>query len=100
VDAGVVDGEDVGMVQLSGGAPFLLEAMHAARVRRGEPRDQLDRDVAAEARVACAVNVAHATGADPPGDLVGADCGAGGQRAIRVSKRGPRGKPAESLQIP
>ena len=48
------------MVQHAGGARFLLEAAHAVGVGGEGFGQNLHRDVAAEARVACAVDFAHA----------------------------------------
>ena len=77
VDADVVDGQDVRVIELPGGARLLLEAMQPARIRRERLGDQLDRDVAPETRIARAVDLAHAAGAEPADDLVGTDRGAG-----------------------
>ena len=65
------------MIELPGRARLLLEAMHAARIRRERLRDQLDRDVAPEPWIARAVDLAHAAGAEPADDLVGTDAYAG-----------------------
>ena len=61
------------MVDLTGGARFLLEAMQPARVGGERFGDQLDRDVAPEPRIARAVDLAHAAGANPADDLVRTD---------------------------
>ena len=76
-DADVVDGQDVRVIQLPGGARLLLEAMHAARIGRERLGDQLDRDVAPEAWIARAVDLAHAAGAEPADDLIRTDAGTG-----------------------
>src|SRR5438105_3558736 len=73
MDAGVVDDEDVGMIELSGGLRLLLEAAHTARIDRERPGDELDRDVACETRIARAIHLAHPPGAKPRDDLVGPD---------------------------
>ena len=51
VDANVVDGEDVRMVQSGGGAGFLLEAMKTIGVGREGGWQNLDRDVASQPRI-------------------------------------------------
>ena len=70
------------MVQLSGRARFLLEAMHRPRSPATGLRDQLDRDVAAEAGVARAVDLPHAAGTQPSHDFVAADPGADLERRL------------------
>ena len=71
--ADVVDDEDVGVVELGGGAGFLLEAREAFGIG-GEARvDDLDRDFAPEPRVARPVDLAHAARAERREDLVGAE---------------------------
>ncbi len=59
--ADVVDLEDVRMVQDARGARFLLEAAEAVAVVGESRRQDLDRDVAGEPRVAGAVDLAHAS---------------------------------------
>ena len=89
-DARVVDGKDIRMIELAGRARFLLEAMHAAGIRRERLRDQLDRHVAPETRITRAVHIAHPAGAEPAGDLYG---------PIRVPMAMDIGKPMNSLAI-
>ena len=62
--------DDAGVVELPGGAGLLLEAADPLRIERDVAVQDLDRDVAAEARVAGAVDLAHAPRADAVGDLV------------------------------
>src|SRR6185369_7210852 len=69
----VVDRGDVGMVEDAGGFRLLLEATQAIRVLRERGRQDLDRDVAPEARILRAVDLSHAPGADLAEDLVGAE---------------------------
>ena len=64
------------MVEHPGGARFLFEAAQRSGDRCERLRDQLDRDVAAEARVFRAIDLAHAAFTEPSDDLVGADPGA------------------------
>ena len=78
--ADVVDGGDVGVVQDAGGLGLLLEAAQAIGVGGEGGGEDLDGDVAAEARVLGAVDLPHAAGADGGEDLVGAEAGAGGER--------------------
>ena len=74
--ADVEDGQDVGVVQRAGGPGFEVQA--ADVLGRGQGRaDDLDRDVAPQARVAGAVDLAHASGAEPPHDLVRSEAIAG-----------------------
>ena len=75
VAADVVDGEDVGVIERAGGARLLLEAAQAVGVGRERRGQHLDGDVAAEARVARAIDLAHAAGADRSDDLVRANPG-------------------------
>ena len=60
----VVDDEDVGVIELGGGAGFLLEAREAFGIRGEAGVDDLDRDVTAEPRVPRPVNLAHAARAE------------------------------------
>ncbi len=62
--ADVVDGGDVGVVEDAGGLRLLLEAAQAVGVGGEGGRQDLDRDVAAEARVLGAVDLPHAARAD------------------------------------
>ena len=58
------------MIDLPGGPGFLLEAMHSAGIA-GEPfGDHLHRDVAAQPRIARAVDVAHPAFAQLLQDLI------------------------------
>ena len=71
--ADIVNGQDVRVIELSGGARLLLEATQPAGVRRERVGDQLDRDLAPEPWIAGAVHLAHATRTQPADDLIGAD---------------------------
>ena len=96
----VVERADVRMRELRDRLRLPLEPL-ADLGARGEVRGQdFDGNRAAEARVAGAVDLAHAAGADLADDLVRAEAGAGGERhgfrAIRGSassapERGPPG---------
>ena len=72
VDTDVVDGRDVGMTQRGRRAGFLLEAREPLGIRGKCWRQDLDGDVAAEPRVAGAIDLAHATFAKLGKDLIGA----------------------------
>ena len=68
--ADVVDRADVRMVQRRGGARLALEALERLRVARQLARQELERDLAAEARVLGAVDDTHAAAAEPVEDAV------------------------------
>jgi len=55
-----VDDDHVWMVQRAGGASFLLETAQPIRIGRKGRRENLDRDVAAEAFVVGPIHFAHA----------------------------------------
>ena len=61
------------MVERGDRAGLLLEAAQARPGRRQARRQDLDRDLAAEARVAGAIDLAHAARAERGEDLVGAE---------------------------
>jgi hypothetical protein len=58
------------MIQSGHGASFLFEAAEAFTIARERFREDLDGDVAAEARVVGAIDFAHSAGADFPNDAV------------------------------
>ena len=66
----LVDGDDVGVVEGRGGAGLLHEAGAAMRVGEAIGGQDLDRDLAAEAGVAGAVDLAHPAGAEGREHLV------------------------------
>jgi hypothetical protein len=76
VSADVVDGEDVWVGQGRGGSGFLLEPMKAIDAGRECGRQDLDRDVTSEPRIACAIHLAHPAGAEQRHDLVRPEAGA------------------------
>ena len=83
LDAEVVNGDDVGVVEGGDGAGFALEAAAevgggAERTRCGVLAKDFDGDVAIEAGVAGAVDLAHAADSERGLDLVGAEFGIGG----------------------
>ena len=71
--ANVEYGEDVGVVQAARGSCFTGQALHVVRVRRQGRVQHLESDVAPETRIACPVDLAHASGAERRHDLVGAE---------------------------
>ncbi len=75
----VVERADVRMAQRSDGARFVLEAFARSRIVRDVRRQDLDRDRAAEPRVARLVHFAHPAGAKGRHDFVGAEPAAGGE---------------------
>ncbi len=58
------------MIQRRGGPGFLLEPLQAIAVSRRGRRENLDRDIAPETRVAGAIDLAHAAGPERAGDGV------------------------------
>ena len=77
VRADVVERDDVGVGERRDGARLLLEAAQAVRVRRQVAGQDLDRDVAPEARVAGAVDLSHAARTEGRDDLVRTETHAG-----------------------
>ena len=69
--AGLVHPEDVGVVECTDRPCLLLEAAQVVRVNREGGGQHLDRDLAPEARVARAIDLAHAPGAERRDNLVG-----------------------------
>ena len=53
-------GEDIGVVQGRGGLGLLLKTPQAVGVLRDEGRQNLDRDLALQAQIAGAIDLAHA----------------------------------------
>ena len=82
---------DVGMVQRREGLRFALEPREPFGVVRERVRQELDRDVAIQLRVARSVHLSHAAFADLRGDFVDAEAGAGSKgqvcRIIRLCRR-------------
>ena len=75
-----VDCPDVRMIERREQSRFALEARHAIGVRRERRRQDLQRDVAIQLRVARAIDLAHAAGAEEREDFVGAEARTRGQR--------------------
>jgi hypothetical protein len=76
VNAYVVDGHDVRMIQRAGQARFLLESDEVLGVRRQLGADDLERDVSVQAHIPRPVDLAHASGPDEACDLVNTQLGA------------------------
>ena len=68
-----VDRTDVGVVQRRQQPGLTLEARHAVGVGREPRRQNFDRDLAAKLRVARAIDLAHATGAQQGHNFIGTD---------------------------
>ena len=79
--ASVVDGQDVGVIQHAGGAPFELKATQPVGIggERGGGQ-HLHGYIARQARVAGAVHFSHPAGAQRGEDLIGPKEGALGKR--------------------
>ena len=71
--AEVEDNEQIRMVERSSGASLLLEAAQAIGIIRQRLRQDLDGHFAADARIAGAVDLTHAAGAEGGDDLVGTE---------------------------
>jgi hypothetical protein len=69
--------DDVRVGKSGGGARFDLEPPEVLRVAGNGARDHLDRDLAAQARVARPVNLSHAARAERRKDLLGTQPRAG-----------------------
>jgi hypothetical protein len=74
-----VDLRDIGMVERSERLCLTREPRQSIGVARKGVREDLQRNVAIELRVAGAVDLPHATFADQRGDLVEAETSASGQ---------------------
>ena len=75
------------MVQRRGGAGFLLESMEAVGVGGERDGQDLDRHVTTQPRIARAIDLAHAAGADDRDDFIGAEPLAGGEGHYRFLTR-------------
>ena len=76
VGADVEERDDVGVVERRGGARLLLEARATLGIGRDSGRQDLDRDLAPEPRVAGAEHLAHASRTDGSHDLIRTEPGA------------------------
>ena len=80
--AHIVDGDDIGMIQRGDGARFEFEALAAHGIVGHVGRQDLQRDVASEARIAGAIHFTHAARAEGRDDFVGAEVVAGRERHL------------------
>ena len=69
-DPGVVDGDDVRMVEAGSERGLAQKAIERIVLGDEGVADDFERDVAAEARIARAIHLAHAAGAELADDLV------------------------------
>src|SRR5262252_3763961 len=74
-----VDRGDVGMIERGEHLRFATETSDPVAVERERVREDLQRDVTIELRIAGAVDLAHSTHADLSGDLVRTETSAGGE---------------------
>ena len=100
VHADVVHREDVRMVQRRGGSRFLLEALQPVGIGARRSRENLDRDVAPEARVARAIDLAHPARAEQRIDFVGTEMDTGCERHVEKGLRRCYANPARRLKPP
>ncbi len=73
VDAHIVDGEDVRMVEAASRSCFLFEPASPFRIGLERRRKNLDGDVTLQLGVARAIDLAHPAGAERPDDLEAAE---------------------------
>ena len=92
-----VDARDVRMIQRREDLRFALEAREAIGIVRERVRQDLDRDVAIQLRVARAIDLAHAACADRGDDFVDAEARAGGEGQVAASIRA--GGPADGINV-
>ena len=85
-----VDRGDVGMIQRRERLRFAREPREPIGIVRERVRQDLDRDVAIQLRVARAIHLAHAAFADLRGDFVDAEARAGGRGPISSPPPPPR----------
>jgi hypothetical protein len=72
-DADVVNGDDVGVVEGCRSLRFLLKAAHEVGLLCEGLRQDLQRDIALQPRIARAIDLAHTTAANQRDDFVGAN---------------------------
>ena len=78
-----IDGRDVRMIERAQRPRFALDAREARRIVGEFPRQHLQRHVAAEPLVPCAIDLAHAAEADQGGDRIATDARADVERRAR-----------------
>ena len=74
-----VDVRDQGMIQGGEHARFALEPRQPVRIVNDRIGKDLDRDLALEARITGAIDLAHATRAECADDFIGAETSTGGE---------------------
>src|SRR5207249_7433943 len=79
------DRENVGMTESGDGFGLNLEALQAVRFGRQQLGQNLDGDVAIQAGIAGAVDLAHTAGAERSEDFILAKLGARDQRHVRAN---------------
>jgi hypothetical protein len=79
-----VDVGDVGMIQRGQGLGFALEAREPVGVVRERVRQDLDRDVSVQRRVASPIHLAHSAFAQLSGDFVDAETRARSEGQVAV----------------
>ena len=77
LSADVVHHENVWMIECGRGARFLLEPAEAITIGGKSSGNDLDCHLASEARIARAIDLAHAPDADDGEDFIRAETGAG-----------------------
>jgi hypothetical protein len=90
----VVDGDDPGVVQRRRRSCFVLEAPDGARVGQRFDAENFDGDLATELRIPCAIDLAHAAGAEQSKDLVSAALGTRSERHLFSYRQCPETAPA------
>ena len=80
LDADVMHGQDVRMIQAAGGSRFLLEPAAPIRIRRERRREDFECDVALQLMIAGPVHFTHAPGAERAENLEAAKAIADGER--------------------
>lgn len=85
----IVDRKNVRVIQRRGGARFLLEAAQSVGISRECRRQNFDRDIAHEPRIARSIDFAHAARADERADLIRAEVCAGWNRHLVTSAPQP-----------
>ena len=83
VRADVVDRDDVGMRECGNGPGLTVEPLAELRIHPAARRQDLDRDLPVQARVARTVHLAHSAGADGRQNLVRAEACSGVERQAR-----------------
>lgn len=75
----IIQRQNVGMIERGRSLRLLLKAPHAIRIAGETGRQNLDRYVTVETRVARTIDLTHASGSGRCQDLIGSKFGAGGE---------------------